>query len=148
MTTEAELHFSELELGHELPPVEHEVTQETIDRAALAHLDFNPVHTDLAWAEGAQVFGAPTTVAHGMFTISLMASVITRAWRRAGASIRKMDTKLTKPVPPGQTVRAEARITELHPIGPGRNDVVVRASVIDADGDTVGVGTFRVHGPD
>lgn len=142
------LHFTELHLGQQLPPVEHAVTQEVIDAAAVAHLDFNPVHTDTDWAERAQVFGGPSTVAHGMFTVSLMTSVIDRAWRGGGASIRTMETKLTKPVPPGQTIRAEALITELHPLGPGRNEVLVRAKATDADGDTVGVGSFRVHVPD
>lgn len=148
MTTHEQLHFSDIELGHELPAVEHEVTQEVIDHAALAHLDLNPVHTNLGWAERAQVFGGPTTVAHGMFTISVMASVISRAWRPGGAFIRQLDTKLTKPLPPGQTIRAEGVVIELHPLGPGRNDVVVKTTATDGDGDTVGLGTFRVRIPD
>lgn len=148
MTSPDVLHYADIELGQELPPVEHEVTQEVIDRAAVAHLDLNPVHTNIGWAERAQVFGGPTTVAHGMFTISVMASVIQRAWGHGGATIRKMETKLTKPVPPGQTIRAEATVVELHPLGPGRNEVVIRAKATDGDGDPVGLGTFRVHVPD
>lgn len=142
------LHFSDLELGHELPTVEHEVTQAVIDHAAVAHLDLNPVHTNTGWAERARVFGGPTTVAHGMFTISVMASVIHRAWGNQGAVIRRMETKLTKPVPPGQTIRGQAVLTELHPLGPGRNEVVLRATATDGDGDQVGLGTFRVRVPD
>ena len=147
MTTD-DLHFADLALGHELPAVEHEVTQEVIDHAAVAHLDLNPVHTNIGWAERAQVFGGPTTVAHGMFTISVMASVIHREWGSSGAYIRKLETKLTKPVPPGQTIRAEAVVIELHPLGPGRNDVVVKTTATDGDGDVVGTGTFRVRIPD
>ena len=37
--------------------------------------------------------------------MSLMASVIDRAWRREGASILTMESKLTKPVAVGQTTR-------------------------------------------
>jgi acyl dehydratase len=132
------LRYEALELGQQLPAVQHEVTQEVIDRAALAHLDFNPVHTNLEWSERAQPFGTPKTVAHGMFTMSLMASVIHRAWHAQGAVIRRMDSKFTKPVPVGQTVRCEGSVTELHPAGTGR----------DADGDVVGVGDFRVAVPD
>ena len=142
------LRYGELELGHQLPAVEHEVTQEVIDRAALAHLDFNPVHTNLEWSERAQPFGTPKTVAHGMFTMSLMASVIHRAWHVQGAVIRRMDSKFTKPVPVGQTVRCEGSVTELHPAGPGRNSVVVHVTARDRDGDVVGVGDFRVAVPD
>jgi acyl dehydratase len=143
-----DLHFADLDLGQRLPPVEHEVTQAVIDQNAVAHLDFNPVHTDLGWAERAQVFGGPGTVAHGMFTIAVMASVIDRAWRHGGASIRSMRTTLTKPVPPGQVIRAEAVVTELHPLGPGRSEVLVKATATDGDGDVVGVGSFRVRVPD
>lgn len=148
MTSYEGLHFHDIELGHEFPPVEHEVTQEVIDHAAVAHLDLNPVHTNLGWAERAQVFGGPSTVAHGMFTISAMASVIHRAWGPGGAFIRKLETKLTKPVPPGQTIRAEGVVIELHPLGEGRNDVVVKTTATDGDGDVVGLGTFRVRVPD
>ena len=31
--------------------MEHQATQEVIDQAALAHLDFNPVHTNIPWNE-------------------------------------------------------------------------------------------------
>jgi len=143
-----ELHFADLDIDDALPEIEHEVTQSVIDRAALAHLDFNPVHTDLEWCRRARVFGTDKPVAHGMFTMSLMASTIHRAWHARGAVIRTMDAKFTRPVPVGQTVRCRATIRELHPVGPGRNFVVVSITAIDGDGETVGVGDFRVHIPD
>jgi acyl dehydratase len=142
------LRFADLTLGQQLPTLEHEVTQEVIDRAAVAHLDFNPVHTNLEWNQRARVFGTPLPVAHGMFTMSLMASVIHRAWHARGGRILKMDTKFTKPVPVGQAIRCEGRITEVHPLGPGRNAVVVAVTAYDGDGGTVGVGSFRVAVPD
>lgn len=143
-----QLHFMDLELGAHLPGIEHQVTQEVIDRAAVAHLDFNPVHTNIEWNERAQVFGTTKPVAHGMFTMSLMASVIHRAWHARGAVIQKMDTKFTKPVPVGQTIRCAGVVEELHPIGAGRNHVVVRVTARDDEGDVVGVGDFRVAIPD
>ena len=142
------LHFSDLELGQRLPAVRHEVTQEVIDRAALAHLDFNPVHTDIEWNQRAQVFGIDKPVAHGMFTMALMASVIHRAWHARGASIQRMDAKFTKPVPVGQSIRCEGAIKELHPIGSGRNFVLVGITATDGNGDVVGIGDFRVAVPD
>jgi acyl dehydratase len=142
------LHFADLTLGFEFPPVEHGVTQDVVDRAAVAHLDFNPVHTNLEWNRRAQVFGLTEPAAHGMFTMSLMASVIDRAWRHGGAAITTMQTKFTKPVPVGETTRCTGVITELHPLGPGRNAVVVAVTARDSTGDVVGVGTFRVAVPD
>ena len=142
------LHYADLKLGQEFPPVEHQATQEVIDQAALAHLDFNPVHTNIPWNERAQVFGMTEPAAHGMFTMSLMTSVIDRAWRHEGASILTIEAKLTKPVPVNQTTRCTGVITELHPLGPGRNAVVVAVTARDTTGDVVGVCNFRVAVPD
>jgi acyl dehydratase len=143
-----QLHYADLTLGQEFPPVEHQVTQDVIDLAAVAHLDFNPVHTNIPWNERAQVFHMPETAAHGMFTMSMMASVIDRPWRHLGASILTMQSKFTKPVRVGQTTRCVGTIIELHPLGPGANAVVVSVTAEDADGDVVAVGTFRVAVPD
>lgn len=143
-----ELHYAELSLGYEFPPVEHTVTQDVIDLAAVAHLDFNPVHTNIPWNERAQVFNMPDTAAHGMFTMSMMASVVDRAWRHHGASIITMESKFTKPVKVGQTTRCTGTIIELHPLGPGRNAVVVSVTARDATDDVVAVGSFRVAVPD
>jgi acyl dehydratase len=142
------LHYADLKLGHQFLPVEHQASQEVIDQAALAHLDFNPVHTNLPWNERAQVFGMTEPAAHGMFTMSLMTSVIDRAWRHQGTTILTIEAKLTKPVPVNQTTRCTGVITELHPLGPGRNAVVVAVTARDGSGDVVGVGTFRVAVPD
>jgi len=143
-----ELHFADIQLGDALPPIESTITQEVIDRAALAHLDFNPVHTNTAWAARARVFGTEKTVAHGMFTMSQMASVVDRAWGRHGAVITHMESKFTKPVPVGQTVRYEGSVWELHPHGAGKNSVVVSVKATDADGSTVGTSSLRVRIPD
>lgn len=143
-----ELHFADIEIGATLPPIETTITQEIIDRAALTHLDFNPVHTNTEWAARARVFGTEKTVAHGMFTMSQMASVIERGWGNQGAVIRHMEAKFTKPVPVEQTVRYEGSVWELHPRNAGQSFVVITVKATDADGSTVGVGTFRVCVPD
>ena len=149
MSTEVStLSFARLEVGQQLPPIEVVVTQPVIDRAALTHLDFNPVHTAVDWCTRAQVFGTPKTVAHGMFTMSQMASVIERTWGPLGASIRRMDAKFTKPVKVGTTVRFEGSVWELHPHSPGNHSVVVSLKGTDDEGTTVSVGTFRVAVPD
>lgn len=142
------LSYTSIRIGDEFPPIEHTLTQEVIDRAALAHLDFNPVHTDIEWCKRAQVFGTPRTVGHGMLTMSLMASVIERHWRAAGGTVCGMDSTLTKPVPVGRTLRCEGRVSELHPRGPGQNLVMVAVKAVDDEGDTVAVGNYTVRVPD
>lgn len=141
------LHFSDLQISEALPALEQAVTQDTIDLCAVAHLDYNPLHTDIEWCKTAQILHS-RTVCHGMFTMSMMASVITRAWQNEGAMIRSMESKFTKPVPNGQSVRYEGKVIELHPRGPGESYVVVSLSAIDSDGDTVAVATAEVAVPD
>jgi len=143
-----ELHFADVQINDVLPPLQVHVTQDVIDHAALGHLDLNPVHTNVDWSARAQVFNTPKTVAHGMFTQSLMASLIQRHWGRAGAGIQTMDTKFTKPVPVGQTLKCVGSVIELHPIGRGRNAVVISLTVSDDANDVVAVGSFRVSVPD
>jgi len=143
----SDLYFEDLRIGDKLPPFETTITQEIIDKTALAHFDFNPLHTKPEWASRAQVLGTPLTVIHGMFTLSQMASVITRAWNKSGAVITNMDSKFVKPVPVGQTVRYEASVWELHPRHDGKSWVVVSAEATDADGDVVAVAKFSVQTP-
>ncbi len=142
------LRFADLRTGQSLPPVDMQITQEAIDRYAVASLDLNPVHTDIEWSKKARVFGMPVTVAHGMMTMSLMASVITRAWQNAGASITTIEAKFVKPVPVGDSLHCTGYIKETHPLGPGRNFVVVDLKAFNRAGDTVGVALARVSIPD
>jgi acyl dehydratase len=87
------------------------------------------------------------TVLHGMASMSLMTSVVIRAWG-ALAAIRSIDSKFTKPTPVGQTLTVSGVVAETHFIAPGRNYVVVDIKVVDGDGDTVGISRVDVALPD
>lgn len=136
--------FESIKLGYEFPEIVVDIDQEIIDRAALAHLDFNPVHTNIEWAARAQVFGTSKTVAHGMFTMSGMTSVVIRHWTRDWARVVAIDAKLTKPVPVNSVVTSSAVVSELHPRDGGAGLVVVRTKAVDQDGDIVAVGSVTV----
>jgi acyl dehydratase len=140
--------FSQFQIGDELPGVEQVVAQDVIDRYAVASLDYNPVHTNIEWCTRAQVFGLPVTVGHGMFTMSLMASVAVRAFAGGSARIRTVEAKFTKPVPVGSTLRCSGKVKELHPIGPGRNFVTVELAAHNPAGEVMGIGTAEVLLPD
>lgn len=142
------LHFSDVKIGDTFPAVTQHVTQAVIDRNAVASLDYNPVHTEVEWCQRAQVFGTPKTVGHGMFTQSLMASVISRAWYGDGAWIQRMESKFTKPVEVDLSLRCEGTVIELHPRDRGASFVVVKLSATDDTGGTVGVCTAQVRVPD
>lgn len=148
MTTLQSTRFSQVQVGDELPAIEQHVSQKVIDRYAVTSLDYNPVHTNVDWCTRAQVFGMPCTVGHGMFTQSLMASVVLRAWGAGSATFRTMEAKFTKPVPVNSILRCEGKVKELHPIGPGRNFVVVDLQATNPAGEVMGIATAAVHLPD
>ena len=133
-----------LTIGDQLPPIIQHVTQEFIDRYAAASLDFNPVHVDPDWCARAQVFGGPAPVLHGMAQLSLLCSVVLRAWG-ATTEITKVEAKFTKPVWLGETLTCTGTVTELHPLGEGRDYVVLAMEGRDSVGDVVGVSTLSVR---
>ncbi|HEY8646646.1 MAG TPA: MaoC/PaaZ C-terminal domain-containing protein [Gaiellaceae bacterium] len=141
-----QLRFRDVSVGLELDGFTQDVSQEFIDRYAVASLDLNPVHIDPEWASRAQVFGKPETVLHGMATMSLMASLVTRNWG-ATAQIRKMRSKFTKPVWVGQPVTFKGMVKEIHRLTPGHNYVVVEVTATDSEGDLVGLCAFDVNLP-
>lgn len=138
--------FRDVEVGTSLQDFEQVITQDFIDRYAVASLDLNPIHIDPDWAARAQVFGRPMTVAHGMSTMSLLSAVVTRSWG-ATVDIRRMQSKFTKPVWVGQTITLTGEVKEKHYLNPGRHYVVVGTKAHDSDGDLVGFCDFDVHLP-
>ena len=142
------IRYSEVNVGDELPQVEHVVSQNVIDEYAVSSLDYNPVHTNVDWCTRAQVSGMPCTVGHGMFTMSLMGSVVTRGWGAGNARVRTIEAKFTKPVPVGTHLRCTGKVKELHPIAPGRNFAVVELTALDGSDNVMGVGSAEVLLPD
>ncbi|HEU0192014.1 MAG TPA: MaoC family dehydratase [Mycobacterium sp.] len=139
-------YLDDLTSGDRLPDLVYQVTQDLIDAYGMASLDLNPVHMDPQWAAGAQVFGLPETVAHGMMTMSFAGSLVLRAFG-ALAPVTVVDSKFTKPVPVGSTVTVRGEVRDIHPIGDGEDFAVIRVTAVDQDGDTVGVSDVRVRLP-
>jgi acyl dehydratase len=131
-------------LGDELPPITQRITQQFIDRYAAASLDFNPVHIDPDWCARAQVFGRPKPVLHGMAQMSLLCSLVLRAWG-ATTQITHIEGKFTKPMFLGETITLTGVVTEVHPLGEGRDYVVIATTATDSAGDVVGVTTLSVR---
>jgi acyl dehydratase len=131
-------------LGHQLPPITQLITQQFIDRYAAASLDFNPVHIDPDWCARAQVFGRPEPVLHGMAQMSLLCSLVLRAWG-ATTQITHIEGKFTKPMFVGETITLTGVVTEVHPLGEGRDYLVIATTATDSAGDVVGVTTLSVR---
>ena len=136
--------FCDVNVGMQLDEFKQHISQEYIDRYAVGSLDLNPIHIDPEWSSRAQTFGRPQTVLHGMATMSLMASVVTRAWGPT-AQITRMKSKFTKPVWVGQTLSFTGVVQDLHYLNPGRNFVVINVKATDSEGDLVGFCDFDVR---
>ncbi len=144
-TEKRHVDFKELKLGYRLPEIVQEIDQPLIDKAAIAHLDFNPVHTGIDWCERAMVFGTPKTVAHGMFTMSQLASVVLRHWLGTNVRIADIEVKLTRPVTVGSVITSRAEIKELHPRHDGDDLVVLGVSSTNAEGEVMSAGSVTVR---
>ncbi len=140
--------FDSIEVGDELIPINHNVTQETFWKYAVASMDYNPVHCDPEWVRTAQPFGITETVGHGMMTISFMLSVVSNWAYPNMLKITKITSKLIWPVLAGWSVTCKGVISEKHVICPGKNYVIVELKAENQEGQLLGVCQTEVVFPD
>ncbi|MGH3352914.1 MAG: MaoC/PaaZ C-terminal domain-containing protein [Nocardioides sp.] len=82
-----------LETGAELAPKTYPITRASLVRYAGASGDFNPIH----WSDRvATAVGLPGVIAHGMFTMALVARAVAE-WTD-GAEVVDLGAKFTNPV--------------------------------------------------
>ena len=139
--------LAELKIGARLPEHRRTVSQNDFDLMAVASLDYNPVHTNVEWAERAKVFGVPSTVAHGMMTMTFQASMVTDWIYPAGGNLRAMESKFTRPVLPGDTVTSTGEVIEIHYSGRQPIFAVVALTSINQRGETVAASKAEVTLP-
>jgi acyl dehydratase len=131
--------------GYEFPPVEVLVTREMIRAYAEASFDFNPLHLDESWMEGAE-FGQTRyggVIAHGLMTYSLVARMVTDVVYPLGGWHERCEMRFKAPVSPGDTVTTSGRVTNVRHLG---ESLLYTASVrahnqhgtIVASGDAMG----------
>jgi phosphate acetyltransferase len=144
MKMAGKLTFESIKCGDVLPEVKQRISQEVIWRFAVASLDMNPVHCAPEWCKTAQVFGIPDTVQHGQQTLSLLSKVITNWAYPSGGRMKRFEAKLIKPVPVDSTCTYGGEVSELHPVGKGKDYVTVELWGTNQNGETVAVGTAQV----
>jgi len=139
------LNFEKVELGTRLPDVVRHITQDVIDRFAVASFDYNPIHIDPEWKRKMDHLpGGKANIAHGQMTMSFMASVLTDWAYPVGGKITKIDAKYIKPVLPGDVITCGGTVTEKHFHGPKKNFVVVEIFAQNQNGEKVAVGEAEV----
>ena len=139
--------FGSVECGDLLPEVVQHVDQEIIWKHSAGSLDYNPVHNSPEWCRTAQVFGLPVTVMHGNQTMSLMCKVVTDWAYPSGGRMKRIESKLVRPVPVDTTCIYGATVTEKHPVGKGQDFVTLDIWAKDEQGNTVGVAEADVYLP-
>jgi acyl dehydratase len=98
--------------GETLDPHDFTVTRADLVRYAAASGDHNPIHQD---EDVARSVGLPGVIAHGMYTMALVARAV-QAWA-PGAEVVELGCKFTNPVvvpaDGGATVRVAGQVKDV-----------------------------------
>lgn len=140
-----DINFEALELGTRLPEVVRQITQDVIDRFAVASFDYNPIHLNEEWKKKMNHLpGADSRIAHGQMTMSFMASVLTDWACPAGGRLVKLNAKYIRPVLPGDSITCGGVVTEKHYHGPQKNFVTIEIFAQNQNEEKVAVGESEV----
>jgi len=113
MATPAPRYFEDVREGDEVPPfVVRNLSRTDLVRYAGASGDFNPIHHDQTFAEGA---GNPTVFGHGMLTAGFLSKCISDFV--GPQNLRRFKVRFATRVWPGDTITCSGRVTKRYPAG-------------------------------
>ena len=137
-----ERYWEDVPEGEALPEVHVEgLTRTDFVRYAGASGDFNPIHHDQTFAEGA---GLPTVFAMGMLTAGILSRVVTRFAGRP--AVRRYRVRFVTRAWPGDDVVCGGTVTrKFEEAGEKRVEGELRA--VNQRGQTLVTGTFVVALP-
>jgi acyl dehydratase len=122
----------EAEPGTTLKPITRgPISRSQIARFAAATGDFNPIHTDEAFA---QRVGFPSIIAHGPLTLAFLTQALGHNF--GPERVRAVAAQFRAPILPGDTLRVEGTVTG---VAGGRANCELR--VLRGDDDVVATGT-------
>ena len=120
------------EPGATLDPITRgPISRSQIARFAAATGDFNPIHTDEAFA---QKIGFPSIIAHGPLTLAFLTQALGHNF--GPDRVRGVTAQFRAPILPGDTLRIEGTVTE---VAGGRASCELR--VLRGEDDVVATGT-------
>ena len=126
---------SSLAVGHELPPLEKELTQRHID--AYSGVRTRSIHTDEAWARRK---GFRTTLAQGMMSTAYVSEMMTRLLGAGFVRGGTMSLAFVQPVYAGDRLTVRGIVKERRPEGAATR-VVVDVWCENQHGQKTAVGT-------
>src|SRR4030043_1710291 len=122
--------ISELKLG-DSAEITRLITEELVNDFAGVIGDFNPVHTDQAYAEKTQFKGK---IAHGALSIGFLSTVLGNILPGHGTIYLSHEIKFLAPVRIGDTITAKVEVIELVP---EKNRAKFRTTCSNQDGKEV-----------
>ncbi|HEV7865265.1 MAG TPA: MaoC family dehydratase [Acidimicrobiia bacterium] len=121
-----------IEAGAALTPITRgPISRSQIARFAAATGDFNPIHTDEAFA---QKIGFPSIIAHGPLTLAFLTQALGHNF--GAEKVRSVTAQFRAPILPGDTLRVEGTVSE---VAAGRATCELR--VLRGEDDVVATGT-------
>jgi acyl dehydratase len=100
--------FDDVAVGEEIPERSNVVDRAQLVQYAGASGDFNPIHWN---PDFAQMVGLPGVIAHGMFTMALVARAVGE-WAGDPGAVRRISVQFRKEVLPEEKVVAKGRVAE------------------------------------
>lgn len=100
--------FDQVAVGDELPERSLVVDRAQLVQYAGASGDFNPIHWN---PEFARMVGLPGVIAHGMFTMALVARAVAE-WAGDPGAVRRISVQFRREVLPEEKVVAKGRVAE------------------------------------
>ncbi|MGH2739638.1 MAG: MaoC/PaaZ C-terminal domain-containing protein [Actinomycetota bacterium] len=101
--------FEDVAVGDDLPERSNAVDRAQLVMYAGASGDFNPIHWN---EEFAKQVGLPGVISHGMFSMALVARVVTD-WVGDPSAVKRLSVQFREVVLPGETLVAKGRVQEL-----------------------------------
>jgi 3-hydroxybutyryl-CoA dehydratase len=122
--------IQELKIG-DSAQISKTITETVVSDFAKAIGDFNPIHTDQAYAEKTPFKGR---IAHGALSIGLLSAVLGNILPGHGTIYLSHEIKFLAPVRIGDTITAGVEVIELIP---EKNRAKFRTTCINQDGTLV-----------
>jgi acyl dehydratase len=137
------IYFEDIEVGFDIPRLVYgPVTKEQIKEYADVAGDPNPMHQD---EEFAKMAGYKTVIAHGLMNMAYISRMLT-TWLTDYRQLKRLKTRFSKVVYPGDTMTCRGKVTEKYADKDG-SYVELEVWSQNQDGETVVKGTATVAMP-
>jgi len=101
------VHYEDVNVGDEIPPLEKTITKEQLIEYADASLDYNPIHVVDDFAKKAGLGGV---IGHGLLSLAFLAQMLTD-WIEKPTDLKKLSVRFVGMTRPGDKITSKGKIT-------------------------------------